>query len=159
MTDLDLIDFERGTKVAGPKFYFCKNKLVRLNQALINYGMDVLEKHGFELMETPDVAKNEILLGIGFNPRGPETQVYSVEGTDLSLIGTAEITMGGYHANEILDLSKGPKNTPRCRIASAPKLGLMVKPAKAFIASINLPSWRCSFTVSRKKVKNYTGNF
>ncbi|MEK7213420.1 MAG: serine--tRNA ligase [Patescibacteria group bacterium] len=109
MTDLDLIDFERGTKVAGPKFYFCKNKLVRLNQALINYGMDVLEKHGFELMETPDVAKNEILLGIGFNPRGPETQVYSVEGTDLSLIGTAEITMGGYHANEILDLSKGPK--------------------------------------------------
>lgn len=109
MTDLDLIDFERGTKVAGPKFYFCKNKLVRLNQALINYGLDILEKHGFELVETPDVAKNEILLGIGFNPRGPETQVYSVEGTDLSLIGTAEITMGGYHSGEILDLSKGPK--------------------------------------------------
>lgn len=105
----DLIDFERGAKVAGAKFYFTKNNLVRLNQALINYGMDVVTKHGFTLLETPDLAKNEILTGIGFNPRGAETQVYSVEGTDLSLIGTAEITVGGYHANEVLDLSTGPK--------------------------------------------------
>ena len=60
-------------------------------------------------METPDVAKNEILTGIGFNPRGNETQTYSIENTDLSLIGTAEITMGGYHSNEVLDLTNGPK--------------------------------------------------
>lgn len=105
----DLIDFERGAKVSGAKFYFTKNNLVRLNQALINYGMDVVTKHGFTLMETPDLAKNEILTGIGFNPRGAETQVYSVEGTDLSLIGTAEITVGGFHANEVLDLTNGPK--------------------------------------------------
>jgi len=109
MVKKDLIDFERGAKVAGTKFYFCKNQMVRLNLALINYGLDILEKHGFTIVETPDMAKNEILSGVGFNPRGPETQVYSVENTDLSLIGTAEITMGGYHANEILDLSKGPK--------------------------------------------------
>ena len=109
MIDLDLVDFARGTKVAGSKFYFSKNNLVRLNQALLNYGMDILTKHGYTLMETPDVAKNEILAGVGFNPRGEETQVYSLENTDLSLIGTAEITMGGYHAQEILDLSKGPK--------------------------------------------------
>lgn len=109
MTDLDLIDFERGAKVATSKFYFAKNNLVRLNQALISYGMDILEKNGFTLVETPDLAKNEILSGVGFNPRGTETQVYSVENTDLSLIGTAEITMGGYHADEVLDLSKGPK--------------------------------------------------
>ncbi len=108
MSDLDLIDFERGAKVAGAKFYFTKNELVRLNQALVNYGMDVATKHGYTLVETPDLAKNEILSGIGFNPRGPETQVYSIENTDLSLIGTAEITMGGYHANEVLDLSQGP---------------------------------------------------
>ncbi len=108
MTELDLIDFERGAKVAGAKFYFTKNELVRLNNALVNYGMDVATKHGYTLVETPDVAKNEILSGIGFNPRGPETQVYSIENTDLSLIGTAEITMGGYHANEVVDLSKGP---------------------------------------------------
>lgn len=108
-TNLDLIDFERGAKVTAAKFYFLKNNLVRLNQAMIDYGIDVVTKHGYTLVETPDLAKNEILEGIGFNPRGDETQVYSVEKTDLSLIGTAEITMGGYHSNEILDLSKGPK--------------------------------------------------
>jgi len=108
MLDLDLVDFERGAKVAEAKFYFLKNEAVALSQALLAYGIDVVKKHGFTLVETPDVAKNEILSGIGFNPRGPESQVYSIENTDLSLIGTAEITMGGYHANEILDLSKGP---------------------------------------------------
>src|SRR3989344_5322727 len=109
MLGLDLIDFERAGKVASSKFYFVKNDLVKLNQALINYGIDIVTKHGYVLMETPDLAKDQILSGIGFNPRGPETQVYSIENSDLSLIGTAEITLGGYHANEILDLSKGPK--------------------------------------------------
>lgn len=109
MTTNDLIDFERGAKVTGAKFYFVKNDLVRLNLALINYGIEMVTKYGYTLVETPDLAKNEVLEGIGFNPRGTETQVYSVEGTDLSLIGTAEITMGGYHANEVLDLSAGPK--------------------------------------------------
>lgn len=108
MTNLDLIDFERGAKVASSKFYFTKNNLVRLNQALINYGMDVVSRHGFTLVETPDMAKNEILTGLGFNPRGEEDQIYQVAGEEMSLIGTAEITMGGYHANEVLDLSKGP---------------------------------------------------
>lgn len=109
MLDLNLVDFERGAKVATSKFYFAKNNLVRLNFALLNYGMDILAKQGYALIETPDLAKNEILSGIGFNPRGEETQVYSVENTDLSLIGTAEVTMGGYHAGETLDLSHGPK--------------------------------------------------
>lgn len=109
MTALDLLDFERGAKVAASKFYFYKKDMVRLNLALLSYGLDVLEKRGYVLMETPDVAKNEILKGIGFNPRGPETQVYSIENTDLSLIGTAEVTMGGYHADEILDLTDGPR--------------------------------------------------
>ncbi|HVZ11256.1 MAG TPA: serine--tRNA ligase [Candidatus Paceibacterota bacterium] len=107
MLDLNVIDFDRATKTTGAKFYFAKNDLVRLNQALLNYGLDIAVKHGFTLMETPDLAKDEILEGIGFNPRGPETQVYSIEGHDLSLVGTAEITLGGYHAKEILDL-----NTP-----------------------------------------------
>ncbi len=108
MTDLDLIDFERGAKVASSKFYFTKNNLVRLNQALINYGMDIVSQHGYTLVETPDMAKNEILTGLGFNPRGEEDQIYQVTGEEMSLIGTAEITMGGYHANEVLNLSKGP---------------------------------------------------
>ena len=109
LTQRDLIDFERGAKVTGSKFYFTKGDLVRLNQALIAYGIDTVARHEYALVETPDLAKDEILSGIGYNPRGPETQVYSVERTDLSLIGTAEITIGGYHAGEILDLSAGPK--------------------------------------------------
>ena len=109
MLGLDLIDFERGAKVSGAKFYFAKNNLVRLNQALMNYGIDIVTKHGFTLIETPDIAKNEVLSGIGFNPRGEaEDQIYTIEKTDLGLIATAEITMGGYHADEILNLSKGP---------------------------------------------------
>ena len=109
MLEKNMIDFERGAKVVGSKFYFTKGDLVRLNMALLQLGMDIAAKHGFELIETPDLAKNEILSGIGFNPRGEETQVYSIEGTDLSLIGTAEITMGGYHSDEVLDFTHGPK--------------------------------------------------
>jgi seryl-tRNA synthetase len=110
MINLGLIDFERGAKVATSKFYFAKGDLVRLNQALINYGLETAAKHGFELLETPDMAKNEILAGIGFNPRSDaEDQIYMVENTDLSLIATAEITTGGFHANEVLDLSSDPK--------------------------------------------------
>lgn len=109
LVGLDAVDFERGTKVAAPKFYFFKNNLVRMNLALLQYGLDKAVKKGYVPMETPDMAKNDILVGAGFNPRGPETQIYSIENSDLSLIGTAEITMGGFHAGEVLDLSKGPK--------------------------------------------------
>jgi len=109
MINLDLVDFERGAKVSGSKFYFVKNDMVKLNQALLNYGMEILEKHGYNLIETPDLAKHEILLGAGFNPRGTEKQVYNLADEDLSLVGTAEITMLGFHADEILDLNNGPK--------------------------------------------------
>lgn len=110
MTELDLIDFERGAKVAASKFYFLKNDAVRLNQALISYGQEVATAHGYQLVETPDMAKNEILSGTGYNPRGEaKDQIYTVDNSDLGLIATAEITMGGYHADEILDLPSGPK--------------------------------------------------
>jgi seryl-tRNA synthetase len=108
MTEQNLIDFERGAKVAGSKFYFVKHDAVRLNHALLSYGMDIVTKHGYTLMETPDLARDEILEASGFNPRGEEAQTYKIEGTDLNLIGTAEITVLGYHADEVLDLSNGP---------------------------------------------------
>jgi len=57
---------------------------------------------------TPDLARNQILDGIGFNPRGEETQIYSVENSDLSLIATAEITLGGLLANQIIDADELP---------------------------------------------------
>jgi seryl-tRNA synthetase len=108
MKNLDLIDFERGAKVAGAKFYFLKNEAVLLEQALINYVLDICIQEKFTPFTTPDLAKDKILLGVGFNPRGEETQIYSVENTDLNLVGTAEITMGGYHMDEIIDEEKLP---------------------------------------------------
>ncbi|MFH1973272.1 MAG: serine--tRNA ligase [Patescibacteria group bacterium] len=104
----DLIDFSRGAKVAGAKFYFLKGKLMLLEQALVRFALDRLVREGFTPMTTPDVAKDEILIGTGFMPRGHETQMYSLENSDLSLIGTAEIPLGGYHAGEILDESALP---------------------------------------------------
>ena len=105
---LDIIDFERGTKVSGPKFYYLKNEAVFLEQALIMYALGILRKHGFTPFVTPDIAKQEVLQGIGFNPRGNESNVYSLEGENACLIATAEITLGGYHSDEILSKDKLP---------------------------------------------------
>ncbi|MBU4346949.1 serine--tRNA ligase [Patescibacteria group bacterium] len=105
----DLIDFERAAKVSGAKFYYLKNELVLMEFALIQYALDAAMKHGFTPFVTPDLAKREILEELGFNPRGESTQVYNIENTDLSLIATAEITMGGYHMNEILNEAELPK--------------------------------------------------
>ena len=101
--ELDLIDFETGGKVSGTGFYFLKNDAVLLDLALQQYAVKKLIERGFTPIMTPDLARNQILEGIGFTPRGVETQVYSVEDTDLSLVGTAEITLGGMLADEILD--------------------------------------------------------
>ncbi len=104
----DLIDFERGAKVAGAKFYFLKGKLALLEQALIQWTLKEAVAEGFTPLITPDLARQDVLMGTGFNPRGPEQQIYNIEGTDLSLIATAEIPIGGYHMNEIIDEDKLP---------------------------------------------------
>lgn len=106
--DLGLIDFDRATKVSGSKFYYLKNDAVFLEQALIQYALVTLKKHGFELFITPDVAREEVLKGIGFNPRGNESNVYSIEEEGTCLVATAEITLGGYHSGEILEKSSLP---------------------------------------------------
>ena len=105
-----LVDFERGSKVAGHKTYFAKNELVHLNNALIQYGISILEKNGItDIYETPDFALKSMLQNAGFNPRGDSDEIYNIEGEELSLIATSEITMLGYYSNEVVDLSKGPK--------------------------------------------------
>ncbi len=100
---LDLVDFEAGARVAGQKFYFLKNEAVLLELALVNYAMGVLLRAGYTPVITPDLARSEVLEGIGFIPRGSETQIYSVENTDLCLIATAEITLGGMHRDHTFD--------------------------------------------------------
>jgi seryl-tRNA synthetase len=100
---LNLVDFEAGSAVAGQKFYFLKNDAVLLELALIRYAMNTLIDAGYAPIITPDVAKVDVLEGIGFIPRGPETQIYSLENTDLCLIATAEITLGGMHRDQIME--------------------------------------------------------
>lgn len=100
---LDLVDFDAGARVAGQKWYFLKNEAVLLELALQRFALDVLLEAGFTPFLTPDVAKPEILDGIGYNPRGPETQIYSIANEDLCLVGTAEITLGGLYQGQLLD--------------------------------------------------------
>lgn len=100
---LDIIDFEKGAKVSGSQFYFLKDDAVFLEHALMQFAFDILKEEGFKFMETPDLAKIAVLDGIGFQPRGPESQIYKVEDEDLGLIATAEVTIGGYHKDEILN--------------------------------------------------------
>jgi seryl-tRNA synthetase len=106
--DLDVIDFDSGTRVAGTKFYYLKNEGVFLELGLVRYALDILQKKGFTPFITPDIAKEEILEGIGFNPRGEESNVYALEGEKACLVGTAEITLGGYYSDTILPKEKLP---------------------------------------------------
>ncbi len=99
---MGLLDFERAAKVTGAKFYFLKGKLAILEQAMIRFAIDRCVENGFIPMSTPDLARDRVITGAGFNPRGPESQIYSLENSDLSLIGTAEITVGGYHMDEAI---------------------------------------------------------
>ena len=108
METLDLIDFEGGAKVSGQKFYYLKNQAVFLELALAQYAMSLLQKEGFTVHITPDLARHQILDGIGFNPRGAETQIYSIEESDLCLIATAEITLGGLLIDQLLKYEQLP---------------------------------------------------
>jgi seryl-tRNA synthetase len=100
---LGIIDFESGTRVAGSKFYFLRGDAVLLELGLVRYALDTLIEHGYEPTITPDLARDEALIGTGFMPRGPETQIYSIEYNDLSLIATAEIPLAGSLAGEIVE--------------------------------------------------------
>jgi seryl-tRNA synthetase len=100
---LDLVDFEAGARVTGPKFYYLKNEAVLLELALQRFALDVCIEEGFVPTITPDLARREIVDAMAFSPRGPETQIYSIEGTELDLIGTAEITLGGLYAGAIFE--------------------------------------------------------
>ena len=105
---LGIIDFDAGAKVAGSKFYFLRGDAVLLELGLVRYAMDILTRRGYQPTITPDLARDEMLVGTGFIPRGPETQIYSVEDSDLSLIATAEITLAGSLADEIVDNDELP---------------------------------------------------
>jgi len=105
---LDLIDFDSATKVTGANFFFLKNEAVLLELALCRFALETLAREGFILHTTPDLARMRVLEGTGFNPRGEETQIYRIDGFDLGLIATAEITLGGILMDEIVPAERLP---------------------------------------------------
>ena len=100
---LELLDFESGAKVTGQKWYYLKNEAVLLELALQRYALDIVLEEGFTPFATPDLARPEVVAALGYNPRGEETQIYSLANADLCLVGTAEITLGGLYADAILE--------------------------------------------------------
>jgi len=107
----DWADFERGAKVAGAKFYYLKNGLALLENALLQFGLKKVQEHGFTFMTVPDMVSSKILEGCGFNPRSDkQSDEYYIEGEDLAMIATAEMPLTGYHMDEIID----EKDLPLC---------------------------------------------
>lgn len=105
----DWVDFERGAKVAGTKFYYLKGDMALLENALIQYGLSVVQKHDQTFMTVPHMVNAQTATGTGFAPRSDEqSDEYFVEGEDLSLIATAEMPLTGFHAGEIIDEKELP---------------------------------------------------
>jgi hypothetical protein len=100
---LSLFDFESGSKVSGQKFVYLKNGVALLELALVQWSLHEAVKKGWMPIIPPDLVREPVVAGCGFNPRDDEnSQIYSVEGTDLCLAGTAEIPLAGIFLNELL---------------------------------------------------------
>jgi len=104
---LGLIDLERAAKIAGSRFYFLKNELVKMNQALINYALDFLVEYGYQLIQPPFMLKNDAIKG-SIIMDDFEDVIYKIENEDLYMIGTSEHAMASMHMDEILDSRKLP---------------------------------------------------
>ncbi|KAK4410652.1 Serine--tRNA ligase, chloroplastic/mitochondrial [Sesamum angolense] len=106
--DLELFDFDAASEVSGSKFYYLKNEAVLLEMGLVNWAVSEVMKRGFTPLTTPEIVRSSVVEKCGFQPRGTNTQVYSIEGSDQCLIGTAEIPVGGIHMDSILAESSLP---------------------------------------------------
>jgi seryl-tRNA synthetase len=104
---LGLIDMERAAKISGARFYFLKNELVKMNQALINYALDFLAEHGYQLIQPPFMLRNDAIKGSIIMDDFKDV-IYKIENEDLFLIGTSEHAMASMHMDEILDSRKLP---------------------------------------------------
>ena len=100
-----LLDMERGAKVSGSKFYYLKNELVILEQAVMRWALDHLRNKGFDLLTVPNLVRSEAMYGAG-HFASPEDELegdaYMLERDDLFLTGTAEVGLVNYRAGEVL---------------------------------------------------------
>lgn len=106
-TALDLIDLERAAKVSGARFYFLKNELVKMNQALVNFALDFLSDHGYTSVQPPYMIRQEPMSGAVIMGDFQDV-IYKIEGEDLYMIGTSEHAIASMHMDEILDGKKLP---------------------------------------------------
>ncbi|PKU70941.1 Serine--tRNA ligase [Dendrobium catenatum] len=106
--ELDLFDFDSAAEVSGAKFYYLKNEAVLLEMALINWAISEVSSRGFTPLITPEIVRSSVVEKCGFQPRGDNTQVYSIEDSNQCLIGTAEIPVGGIHMDSIIPDSSLP---------------------------------------------------
>jgi len=97
-----MLDFERGAKVAGNKFYYMKGGLVELELALLQFAINFVKQKGYYPLTVPHMVNTKTLEGAGFSARGAEKQIYKIEDEDLNLIATAEIPLTGFFAGEII---------------------------------------------------------
>ena len=104
---LDIIDIERGVKVAGSRFYFLKGMGARLELAIMNMALDLATEHDFTALITPTLVRPEVMAGTGFLGEHSD-EIYYLPADDLYLTGTSEVALAGYHRDEIIDLSNGP---------------------------------------------------
>ena len=126
-TALGILDFERGSKLSGSRFTVYKKAGARLERALINFMLDThTSEHGYEEIMTPQLAKREIMMGTGQLPKFAD-DMYKIEGEDLFLIPTAEVTLTNLHNGEILDDN------------SYEELEKMVNNAEAILQKLKLP--------------------
>ncbi|MFV0426008.1 MAG: serine--tRNA ligase [Beutenbergiaceae bacterium] len=105
---LGAIDMERGAKVSGSRFYFLTGVGALLELALLRAGMDLAVAAGFTPMVTPTLVRPRIMAGTGFLGAHAD-EIYHLPADDLYLVGTSEVALAGYHSDEILDLSSGPR--------------------------------------------------
>ena len=104
---VDGLDMARGAKVGGSRFYFLKRDIARLETALLRMGQDLAMDNDFIALTTPTLVRPEIMAGTGFDVEHDD-EIYRLEKDDLYLVGTSEVAIAGYHADEIIDLSDGP---------------------------------------------------
>jgi seryl-tRNA synthetase len=105
--NLDLVDLERAAKVSGARFYYLKNELVRLNQALINFALDFLSEKNYSLVQPPYLIKRKSMEGAVI-AEDFEDVIYKIQDEDLYLVGTSEHAMAAMHSDEIIDGSLLP---------------------------------------------------
>jgi len=100
--ELDLVDFERAAKISGSRAYILKGDGARLEGALMKYAEDFITRRGYTLMSVPVIVNKENLYGTGHLPGG-EDEIYYLQQDDKYLVGTSEVSIAGYYANEILE--------------------------------------------------------